>query len=81
MAKKEELIFVHGANNNEGIQLGADNSVRLFFQTIRDEAHRFAITYHRKLKKKRTLHSVLEDVPELDPRGAKNFSDNLGQLE
>ena len=73
LAKKEELIFVHGATNNEGIQLGADNSVRLFFQTIRDEAHRFAITYHRKLRKKRTLHSVLEDVPGIGPTRRKKL--------
>ena len=33
LAKKEELIFVYGSDNNKGVQLGADNSVRLFFQT------------------------------------------------
>ena len=67
IAKREELIFVYGNDQSTGIQLGADNAVRLFFQTIRDEAHRFAITYHRKLRKKRTLHSVLEDVPGIGP--------------
>jgi len=67
IAKREELIFVYGNDQSAGIQLGADNAVRLFFQTIRDEAHRFAITYHRKLRKKRTLHSVLEDVPGIGP--------------
>ena len=73
LAKKEELIFIHGNKDNNGIQLGADNAVRLFFQTIRDEAHRFAVTYHRKLRKKRTLHSVLEDVPGIGPTRRKKL--------
>ena len=73
LAKKEELIFVYGSDINKGVQLGADNAVRLFFQTIRDEAHRFAITYHRKLRKKRTLHSILEDVPGIGPTRRKKL--------
>jgi len=35
----------------------------LFLQRIRDEAHRFAITYHRKRRKKRTLRSALDSIP------------------
>lgn len=73
LAKKEELIYILGREDQGGFQLGADNSVRLFFQTIRDEAHRFAVTFHRKLRKKRTLHSILEDIPGIGPARRKKL--------
>lgn len=73
LAKKEELIFILGREQDGGQQLGSDSSVRLFFQTIRDEAHRFAVTFHRKLRKKRTLHSILEDIPGIGPARRKKL--------
>ncbi|MCO4782881.1 MAG: excinuclease ABC subunit UvrC [Candidatus Cloacimonetes bacterium] len=61
LAKREELIYVDG-DFNSPYQLGRFSQVRLFFQRIRDEAHRFAITYHKKLRSKRTIHSILDEV-------------------
>lgn len=61
LAKREELIYIDG-DFNSPYQLGKFSQVRLFFQRIRDEAHRFAITYHKKLRSKRTLHSILDEV-------------------
>jgi excinuclease ABC subunit C len=58
----------------------ADAETRLI-QRIRDEAHRFAITYHRKVRKRRTLGSPLEDVPGVGPKRRKALLDRFGGLE
>ena len=49
-------------NNNELIINKSSNLMQLI-RRIQDEVHRFAITYHRSLRDKRTLHSVLDDIP------------------
>jgi excinuclease ABC subunit C len=53
LAKKEELIYT--INSDEPICLEKDNKVLLFLMSIRDEIHRFVITYHRKLRSKEFL--------------------------
>lgn len=60
LAKREEEIFKEGAK--ESILLDKDSAALHLIQRIRDEAHRFAITYHRKLRGKRNLVSVLDHV-------------------
>lgn len=60
LAKKEEEIFKEG--QSESILLDRDSAALHLIQRIRDEAHRFAITYHRKLRGKRNLVSVLDHV-------------------
>lgn len=50
LAKKEEEIFTE--HSSESIKLPADNNVRKLLQRVRDEAHRFAINYHRSLRDK-----------------------------
>lgn len=60
LAKREEEIFTEGAK--ESILLDKDSAALHLIQRIRDEAHRFAITYHRKLRAKRNLVSVLDHV-------------------
>ena len=47
-------------------------------QRIRDEAHRFAITYHRELRGKRMTKSVLDDIPGLGPTRKKRLLKELG---
>ena len=66
LAKREEEIFEEG--ESEPIVLGRDTPALHLIQYIRDEAHRFAITYHRKLRAKRNLVSVLDHIPGLGPR-------------
>ena len=39
---------------------------------IQDEAHRFAIEYHRSLRSKEQVHSVLDDIPDIGPEGARH---------
>lgn len=48
---------------------------------IQDEVHRFAITYHRTLRDKRTLHSILEDIPRVGERRRKNLMMKFGSIE
>ncbi|MBP2663082.1 MAG: uvrC, partial [Firmicutes bacterium] len=49
-------------------------------QRIRDEAHRFAITYHRKLRSKRNLVSVLDHIPGIGAKRRKALWDHFGSL-
>lgn len=63
IAKKEELIFVD--DRLEPLVLDADNIARKLLQRLRDEAHRFAITFHRSLRDKGALESVLDGVKGL----------------
>ena len=59
--EKQDKIYKPGRANP--IQFGRDNDLLLFIQRIRDEAHRFAITYHRKRRHQRALASVLDPIP------------------
>lgn len=63
LAKREEEIFKEG--QSESILLDRDSAALHLIQRIRDEAHRFAITYHRKLRGKRNLVSVLDHVESI----------------
>ena len=61
LAKKFEEIY--RPDRPDPIRLKHDNPALHLLQRIRDESHRFAITYHRSLRSKRGLHSTLEDIP------------------
>jgi excinuclease ABC subunit C len=50
-------------------------------QRIRDEAHRFAITYHRQVRSRKTLHSQLDDVPGIGPKRKKALIKRFGSLK
>ena len=65
LAKADELIFVPG--RVAPVDLPRDSQARYLVQRIRDEAHRFAITYHRQLRKKAQVASLLEDCPGIGP--------------
>lgn len=65
LAKREEEIFVPG--HSEPLVLERDNPALKLLQQIRDEAHRFAVSYHRRLRTKATLVSELEDIPGVGP--------------
>ena len=48
---------------------------------IQDEVHRFAITYHRSLRDKRTLHSILEDIPYVGEKRRRNLLLKFGSVD
>ena len=60
LAKREEEIFLPG--RSEPIIIDKDDEALKLLQRLRDEAHRFAITFHRSLREKRTLRSELDDI-------------------
>lgn len=66
LAKREEEIFTEG--ESESILLKKDSAALHLIQRIRDEAHRFAITYHRKLRSKRNMISVLDHIEGVGPK-------------
>ncbi len=66
LAKREEEIFIPG--QSESVLLDRDSASLHLIQRIRDEAHRFAITFHRKLRGKRNLVSVLDHVEGIGPK-------------
>ncbi len=63
LAKREETIF--SPDHGRGIRLDRTSPALKLFQNIRDEAHRFAISFHRRRREKRSFESVLDDVPGL----------------
>ncbi|MDX2272248.1 MAG: excinuclease ABC subunit UvrC [Cyanobacteriota bacterium] len=63
LAKREEEIFRPG--DPLSIKLAADDPARLLLQRLRDEAHRFALTFHRQQRQVRQHRSTLDDIPGL----------------
>ena len=62
IAKREEIIYVLG-QENEPVVLDRFSPILHLVQTIRDEAHRFAVTFHRTRRNARTLTSELDQIP------------------
>jgi excinuclease ABC subunit C len=78
LAKKEELIFVRG--RAEPIALSRSSPVLQLVQRVRDEAHRFAVGFHRQARSKRTLRSDLDDVPGVGPTKRRKLLSRFGSL-
>lgn len=67
-------------NNNE-VQIKSNSNVMKLITRIQDEVHRFAITYHRTLRDKRVLHSVLEEIPNVGEKRRKELLKKFGSIE
>jgi excinuclease ABC subunit C len=76
LAKKEELV--HRPGTSEPLRIPKSSPVLQLLQRVRDEAHRFAITYHRKLREKRTLQTELTTIPGIGPATAKKLLQAFG---
>jgi len=79
LAKKREEIFKPG--EAEPIRLPRDSQALFLLQRIRDEAHRFALSYHRKLRRKAGVASVLEEIPGIGPRRRQALLKAFGSIE
>jgi excinuclease ABC subunit C len=79
LAKREEEIFVPG--QEEAIYLPRNSQGMFLVQRIRDEAHRFAITAHRRARSKLSLASTLEAVPGIGPRRRKALLTTFGSMD
>jgi len=77
IAKREELLI---PRHGEPIGLPVNDPALLLVQRIRDEAHRFAVTFHRKARSMRDLRSELDDVPGVGPRRRRALLRAFGSL-
>ena len=78
IAKKEEVLFTR--ERPEPIVLAESDPALLLIQRIRDEAHRFAVTFHRRARSMRDLRSALDDVPGIGPRRRRALLTAFGSL-
>ena len=67
-------------NNNELIINRTSNLMQLI-RRIQDEVHRFAITYHRSLRDKKTLHSILDDIPNIGQKRRMSLLMKFGSID
>lgn len=67
--------------NNKELIINRNSNLMQMIRRIQDEVHRFAITYHRTLRDKRTLHSILEDIPNVGEKRRRNLLMKFGSVE
>jgi excinuclease ABC subunit C len=79
IAKKEEILYIYG-QENEPCVLDRHSPVLHLIQQIRDETHRFAVTFHRQRRAKRQTHTALADVPGVGPRTVQKLLREFGSV-
>ena len=67
--------------NNVELPISSSSEGFHLITRIQDEAHRFAITFHRKLRSKQQVHSVLDDIPGIGPARRKSLMKSFESLE
>ncbi|MCB2178506.1 excinuclease ABC subunit UvrC [bacterium] len=79
LAKQNEELFIHG--RDEGLLLPRKSEGLYLLQRIRDEAHRFAITAHRKRRSREGITSILDAVPGIGPAKRKALMSYFGSID
>lgn len=79
LAKENEEVFIAG--KSQPVRIAKDSPALHILQRARDEAHRFAISYHQKLRHKEGISSVLDSVPGIGPRRKKALLRKFGSIE
>jgi excinuclease ABC subunit C len=79
LAKRFEEVYVPG--RSEPIAIPRQSEALYLLQRLRDESHRFAISYHRRLRNRRMTTSVLDDIPGLGPTRRKRLLRELGSVK
>ena len=80
IAKREELVYVRG-HESEPVRLDRFNPILHAIQQIRDEAHRFAITFHRQRRAKSTLRSELLLIPGIGESTVRKLLQEFGSIQ
>jgi excinuclease ABC subunit C len=80
IAKREEIIYVLG-QENEPVVLDHHSPVLHLIQLIRDEAHRFAVTFHRKRRQMRDRSTELLDIPGVGARTTRRLLEHFGSVQ
>jgi excinuclease ABC subunit C len=75
----EDKIYMFGRANP--VSFGREQDLRLFFERVRDEAHRFAISFHRTRRTKTAMRSVLDSVPGIGEKRKKELLKNFGSIK
>ena len=78
IAKKEETLFTR--DHVDGIALGKESPALLLIQRIRDEAHRFAVTFHRQSRSRRDFRSEIDTIPGVGSRRRKALLTAFGSV-
>jgi excinuclease ABC subunit C len=74
-----EEVYLPG--QPEPVRIPRDAEALYLLQQVRDEAHRFAITYHRQLRSKSMIDSILDEVPGIGPKRKKDLLKVFGSLK
>jgi excinuclease ABC subunit C len=80
IAKREEIIYVYG-QENEPVALDHHSPVLHLVQLIRDEAHRFAVTFHRKRRQMRDRSTELQEIPGVGESTTRRLLEHFGSLQ
>jgi len=80
IAKREEMIYVYG-QENEPIALDHHSPVLHLVQLIRDEAHRFAVTFHRKRRQMRDRSTELREIPGVGESTTRRLLEHFGSVQ
>jgi excinuclease ABC subunit C len=80
IAKREEIIYIAG-REDDPIVLEKRSPVLRLIQQIRDESHRFAITFHRERRSRRHLNSELVEIAGIGPKSVQKLLSHFGSLE
>ena len=78
LAKREELIYL--PNKKEPLKLPSDSAALLLLESLRDEAHRFGITYYRSRHRKKTVKSAWDELPGVGPVFKKKLKAAYGSI-
>lgn len=79
LAKRLEEVFL--PDRSDPVILPKTSAALMLLQRIRDEAHRFAVTYHRSVRAKRAVRSVLDDIPGIGPGRRKALLNSFGSVD
>jgi excinuclease ABC subunit C len=79
LAKENEEVFIPG--KSEPVDIRGDSPALHILQRARDEAHRFAVSYHRKLRRKEGVTSILDDIPGIGPKRKKALLKRFGSIQ
>lgn len=79
LAKRDEEVYKYG--ESEPYRLSKDREALKIFQRVRDEAHRFGITYHRKLRSKRVVSSLLDEIEGIGLKRRQALLKHFGSIE
>jgi len=79
LAKENEDVFISG--ERDPVDIPKDSPALHLLQRARNEAHRFAISYHQKLRRKENITSVLDNVPGIGPKRKKALLKRFGSIK